>query len=216
MSAGTRPRRGLGMGVGRRPRKLQSAGGAAFQAQVEVRRRVLEALGQAGVGSRVFDAYAGRGDMWRAVWREAEGYVGCDREWYRDGRVMFAADNRRVLRAIDLKPFTVFDLDAWGSPWLPALIIAARRPLERGERIGLAITEGSGLHLRHGGYPDALRLLAGVRGRPAGGARGHAELTSRALCGLMRRMGARVERQWEAEGRSGAQMRYLGVVVVGV
>jgi hypothetical protein len=29
---------------------------------------------------------------------------------------MFCANNRRVIRAIDLAPFSIFDLDSYGSP----------------------------------------------------------------------------------------------------
>ncbi len=164
----------------------------------------------------VFDAFAGSGEMFRQVWHQAAGYVGCDTTWYRDERRVFVADNRRVLRAIDLAPFNVFDLDSYGSPWEQAIIIAARRPVQRGERIGLVLTEGSGLKLKLGGYPAALRLLAGLRGAPAGGARGQDELTDRAIAGLCRRMGAQVLRRWQARGKTGAGVRYIGLVIEGV
>jgi hypothetical protein len=65
--------------------------------------------------------------MWTHVWREAAGYVGCDLKWFADERCCYVADNRRVLRCADLSSFTCFDLDAYGSPWEQALIVAARR-----------------------------------------------------------------------------------------
>jgi hypothetical protein len=94
--------------------------------KAEIRRLVLEAVGP---GSRVFDAFAGTGQMFAKAWKGAGGYVGCDMRFVRDDRTAFVADNRRVLRAIDLAPFNVFDLDAYGSPWEQVLIIAARRPV---------------------------------------------------------------------------------------
>jgi hypothetical protein len=45
---------------------------------------------------------------------------------------MFCADNTRVLRAIDLSRFSIFDFDAYGSPWVQAVILADRRRVARG------------------------------------------------------------------------------------
>jgi hypothetical protein len=84
-------------------------------AKAEIRQHVLDAIG-AGEAS-VFDAYGGAGELYRAVWHKAARYVGCDMTWFRDKRTMFVADNRRVMRAIDLGQFNVFDLDAFGSPY---------------------------------------------------------------------------------------------------
>jgi hypothetical protein len=187
--------------------------GAATKAKAEIRRRVMVAIG--AERAVVFDAFAGDGAMHRAVWHQAAGYVGCDLKWYRDDREAFVADNRRVLRAINLVPFTIFDLDAWGSPWEQAVIVAARRPVAPGELVGLVLTEGSGLRLRMGGYPAALRLLAGVRQGATGGARSHEELTGRAIAGLCRRMQVRPVRRWQASRPGGAMMQYIGLVLEG-
>lgn len=186
---------------------------AAEKAKAKVRNLVLDAIG--AESAVVFDAFAGDGAMWRAAWRRAARYVACDLRWYQDERLAFVADNRRVLRAVDLVPFTIFDLDSYGSPWEQALIIAARRPVKAGELVGLVLTEGSGMRLRMGGYPSALRLLAGVTTRAAGGARSHGELTDRALVGLARRMRCRMLRRWQADRAGGAMMQYLGVVLEG-
>ena len=61
----------------------------------------------------VFDAFAGEGQMFKAVWCQAARYVGCDKDaWYpQDERMAFAkCDNRRVLRAVDLRGYNIFDL----------------------------------------------------------------------------------------------------------
>jgi hypothetical protein len=184
----------------------------AEKAKAGIRQRVLDEMLQ----PRVFDAFAGSGTMWRAVWREADSYVGCDTTWYRDERIVFVADNCRVLRAIDLSAFNLFDLDAYGSPWEQALIIAARRPVAPGERLGLVMTEGSALNLKLGGYPAALRLLCGLQGLPAGGARGRHELLERAIAGLCRRMCVSVIRRWQAERKAGAGVIYIGLVLEGL
>lgn len=185
---------------------------SAEKAKAGLRRRVLDEMPDANV----FDAFAGDGTMWRAVWHEADSYVGCDTTWYRDERSVFVADNCRVLRAIDLSGFNVFDLDAYGSPWEQAVIIAARRPVAPGERLGLVLTEGSALKLKLGGYPAALRFICGLQGAPAGGARGRHELIDRAIGGLCRKMRVRVLRRWQAEGKTGASVVYIGLVLEGL
>src|SRR5690554_6431354 len=100
---------------------------ASVGAKVILRRRVLDAVGR---DARVFDAFAGAGEMYQAIWCEAAGYAGCDQRWYRDERLCWVADNRRVLRTVDLSAYSIFDLDACGSPWEQAVIVAARRKVE--------------------------------------------------------------------------------------
>lgn len=188
---------------------------AGWKAKVEIRRRVLEAL--TPEKAHVFDAFAGPGLMFTEVWSRAAGYVGCDERWHADDRCCFVADNRRVLRCIDLAPFTCFDLDAYGSPWEQAIIIAARRPrMKAGERLGLVLTEGTSLYTRFSSIPKAMRQAAGLLPSVALGAgRLHDELITRALRGVVRRMNGRIVQQWGALGTSGAQMRYLGAVIEG-
>ena len=132
-------------------------------AKVSMRRNVLDAIGRDR--ARVFDAYAGPGAMYDGAWYEAAQYTGCDEEWFRDARRVFVADNQVVLRALDLDAFNIFDLDAFGSPWECATIIAARRKVQPGEaRQALCLTDGSGLRLKLSGVPHALARLAGVGG----------------------------------------------------
>lgn len=193
---------------------------SGWKAKVEIRQRVLEQLGPAQC--RVFDAFAGAGLMWSAVWRQAATYVGCDERWHQDDRCCFAADNRRVLRCLDLSAFNCFDFDAFGSPWEQAIILAVRRPpLRRGERLGLVLTEGTSLKTalssERAGLPAALRQAAGLtRTADVGGGRLHDELIARALAGVVRRMNGQVVKQWRAIGTTGAKMRYVGVVVEGM
>lgn len=185
-------------------------------AKVDIRERVLEAL--TPEGTIVFDAFAGTGVMWSAVWRRAAGYVGCDEEWSRDERCCYVADNRRVLRCIDLGAFTCFDLDSYGSPWEQALIIAARRrPMNPGERLALVITEGSYLRMRFSKVPRAMRQAAGVM--PAvefGAGHMHDALIARAVYGIARRMRGRVIREWRAVGVTSSHVHYVAVILEGL
>ncbi|MDP3767758.1 MAG: hypothetical protein Q8S13_07065 [Dehalococcoidia bacterium] len=186
-----------------------------WKAKVQIREHVMAELG--AERTIVFDAFAGAGIMWREVWSRAAGYVGCDERWHNDERRCFVADNRRVLRCIDLAPFTIFDADAYGSPWEALLIIAARRKIQPGERIALVLTEGTSLKTRWGSQlPNALSEAAGLtRAAARGAGRVHDEIIGRALAGVVDRMGGRIVRQWRAMGTTTAAVRYLGVVLEG-
>ncbi len=180
-------------------------------AKVDIRRRVMSEIGEA----RVFDAFASAGEMYSAVWKDAKSYTGCDQKYARDGRLMFVADNRRVMRAIDLKTFNLFDLDSYGSPWEQAIILADRRRLAPGEKIGLVLTEGSGLSFSVNLIPVAIRTLAGIRQGTVGMLKKQDAVIDRTLNGLCRRMSCTIEKRWQADGKTGAKMRYIGLVLKG-
>jgi hypothetical protein len=182
-------------------------------AKIEIRRHILTELGGE---ARVFDAFAGAGHMYRAVWREAACYSGCDKRYFADGRRMFAADNRRVLRSIDLSAFNVFDLDAYGSPWEQALIIAERRKAAPAERIAFALTEGDGLSYKGNIVPAAVSQLIGLEnGKTPALCRRRDEVVQRLLLALADRMGARMTRCWAACNMQGMAVWYLGAVFSG-
>jgi hypothetical protein len=185
---------------------------ASKPAKIGLRSHVLEAVGR---DAAVFDAFAGAGEMYRGIWYVARAYVGCDLEWHRDGRLAYVADNRRVMRCIDLTQFAIFDFDAHGSPWEQAVILAARRPVAPGERIGLVITEGSGLNLKTGKLGNALGQLIGMTVRVDGMMRWQDEILTRAINAIARRMKCDVELRWQAKGKTGAAVVYAGVVLRG-
>ncbi len=180
--------------------------------KIALRRQLLAAI----PGARVFDAFAGAGKMHRAVWHEASAYVGCDLKWYRDDRHVYVAKNQRVLRAIDLAEYNLFDFDAYGSPWEQVTILAARRRLQPGERLGLALTDGSGLKLKMGQCPKALAALCLLdKDKIPGINRLHEILIDKALGEVCRRMGGRIVEQWHQERTGKTEMRYLAVVIEG-
>jgi len=186
---------------------------SGWRAKVAIRTHVLEAL--TPERANVFDAFAGTGLMWREVWHRAAAYTGCDERWHSDTRCCFVADNRRVLRAIDLAPFTCFDLDAYGSPWEQAIIIAARRPpLVPGDRLGLVLTEGTSIKSTLGAATGAMMQAAGLaRNHVRGATRLHDEIIQRAVQGIAARMGGKIVKHWQATGLTGARMRYVGLVI---
>lgn len=186
----------------------------AFAAKVDIRRRVFNEVASQG-DVMVFDAFAGSGEMYSAVWKDAKLYSGCDLKRQSDGRRMFVADNRRVLRAVSLSAFNLFDLDAYGSPWEQAIIIADRRHVEAGELFGLVITEGNGFAYKSNVVPIAIAELTGIRRGLVGMSKKQDAIIDRAINGLARRMSCTVVKQWRADGRTGASMRYIGLVLKG-
>lgn len=188
---------------------------ASLPDKVELRRLVLDAIGKDH--AHVFDAFAGAGQMWVRVWKDAARYIGCDRRFFLDDRerLCYVGDNRRVLRAIDLTRFNVFDLDAYGAPWEQALIIAKRRHVSKGERIGFVLTEGSGLALKQQIVPLALRQLAGLEGVPRGVSRMADVLLDGAVAGMAKHMRCQVVKRWQAERKAGTAMKYVGLVMEG-
>lgn len=186
---------------------------ASEEAKAKIRRNVLDVV---GASAHVFDAFAGTGEMYRRVWHAAAGYVGCDKNWTRgEGRAVFVADNVRVMRAIDLSRFAIFDLDAFGSPWEQAIIVAARRRIAPGERLGLILTDGGLNTLKMGGQPIAFAELTGMRVRTEGMGRAQGFMIDRAIAELGRRMKAKVIKRWDARGNSLGWVRYVGLVFEG-
>jgi hypothetical protein len=171
-------------------------------AKIELRRRILAEISEQGEVA-VFDAFAGAGTMYEAVWKDAARYCGCDQEFYRDGPLAYVADNRRLLRCINLGEYNLFDLDAYGSPWQQAAIIASRRRHKSGEKIGMVMTEGTGLKIKLGQIPKiklgqipkALASLARVQGPVEGAFRYQSELIDQAIRALADRMNAQISRR---------------------
>lgn len=183
----------------------------AIRDKIDIRRRVLSAI-----NGTVLDAYAGTGEMYKAVWSRAEGYVGCDEQWFNDDRMMYACDCRRLMRAISLQPFSIFDFDSYGSPWEAVMILTARRRVRQGERLGVVLTEGSGFTLKFGGLPHCLALLAGFGTlRVPGAIRSRKDIAMRAIHGMADRLHCRIEHLWRAERSKQSAMQYIGVVLVG-
>jgi hypothetical protein len=184
----------------------------AEAAKIAIRSNVLNHLGSE---ASVFDAFAGTGVMYRAVWHRAAHYVGCDQRWVRDGRLAYVCDNRRVLRAIDLSKFSIFDFDAYGAPFEQAIIVADRRPVKAGELIGLTITDGAGAAFIGNVIPGSVALLAGLKPGMVGLLRRRDEVLDRVIAGLAKRMRCDVVKRWQAKGKTGASVRYIGLVLRG-
>jgi hypothetical protein len=189
---------------------------AANTAKIRIRENVLQMLGEQQ--SHVFDAFAGEGTMYRGVWNRAASYIGCDKGEFDDGRLAFAKlDTHRVLRAVDLSRWNLFDIDHHGSPWEAAYIIARRRPrLEPGELLGVILTEGTGLKMNMGGVSKALATMAKIRVQMPGMGAARGEIIDRALIELGRMMNGEIVKRWQANSGKGSRVAYIGLVFKGI
>ena len=186
---------------------------AAVRAKAAVRQDILDRIG--AENARVFDAYCGDGMMYREVWHKAAVCVGCDEEFYNDDRIAFNADNRRVMRAIDLQEFNIFDMDSYGSPWEQLFILGFRRRVKPGEQIAIILTEGQGMKLKLGGMSRPLSKLAGVHLWMDGLAKVQKELIDRALLRVSKMMDATLVYRKQGSDPQGSTMHYIGVIMVG-
>lgn len=191
---------------------------SAVDAKSELRSRVLARVKPA----RVLDAFCGPdGEMFDRVWHGASSYTGIDEKWsLKDERRRFVGDNMRVLRAIDLSAFNVFDLDAFGSPWAQAIVIADRRAWKRGERGAIVITDGTTIRMRMGGIPSPMAELLSIRTHSGMAPGGNKESLVRTTLRAWAKR-ARVEciAEWQAVSGKGAvgnvPMIYMGMVFEG-
>lgn len=204
----------LGKDLGLRGHGSTESHAKARNAKCSMRRSILHAIGP-GQAS-VLDLYSGSGGMWRDVWHQATRYVGCDTQWFPLGEhPAYVADNRRLLRAIDLGGFNVADFDAHGSPWEQVVIFAARRRLAPGEVFGIVLTDGSMMRAKLGRVERNLAALAGVDVHLPGAHRQWQMLTRIALTEIARRMGGTMERMWAVEYNLPSGMLYSAAVFRG-
>jgi hypothetical protein len=190
---------------------------AALQAKIAIRENVLAAIEPER--AVVFDAFAGEGQLHTRVWSKARRYVGCDFNWYRDGRELYVGDSRNVMRAIDLSQFNIFDFDSHGSPWEHVVILCARRPVTPGERLGIVVTEGSRVDIQYGHLSTGLAELVGAGGKakPTGMAREkiYNQLIDRAVQATARRLNCTIVDRWEARPATTRLVSYVGLVLEG-
>lgn len=181
--------------------------------KVELRQRVLEHVKPA----RVLDCFCGEGAMRDAVWKAAAHYTGIDQNFTWPPRFRrFVGDNRRILRALDLSAFNVFDLDAFGSPWHVALIIAHRRRWAPGELGAIVFTDGSGMNTRFGAMSHDIVALIGAKcGVPS--AKAHEHLHPMLIRAWARRAGVKLARILSSSSSSspagGSQAMYYSAAL---
>jgi len=158
--------------------------------------------------------------MKRLAYHDADRWLGIDTDRTTEGTVH--CDSRRVLRAMELAPYTVFDVDTHGVPWHWVWLVSQRRKLRSGESIGVAVTHGRAggpaqmeANLFRAGYSqqmlDALGLHWGYS--PTAFQNDQAVFLFRKLVEAW--FGAKIGRVWEGLGgaRGDGSTRYFSAVI---
>lgn len=193
---------------------------SAPELKAELRRRLVTELG--GIAeARVLETHAGPGVMRLAAYKGVADWLGVDSDPASPDSIH--ADNRLVLRAIDLGRFNLFDVDAFGSPWEQLWIVSMRREIKRGEQLGIALTSGTqggqammSPTLKSAGWSQ--QMLTAVNTDPNqpqrvfAGERGAVALAQRLI--LVWFSGCEVVRFWSARSPSGVAW-YFGAVLRG-
>jgi hypothetical protein len=185
---------------------------SAIGAKFELRTNVLEYVRP----SHVFDAYCGHdGEMYKAVWREADSYLGCDTDYVMwDPRHRMVCDNLIALRALDLQRFNVFDCDAFSEPWPVAFLIAARRTWKSGEMGAIVLTNGFSIGARF--YrPTSLEWQNATGLASQNGLSDQRIVHDVCVNEWIERSGVRVLKRWIARGMGTSQMLYDSIVFEG-
>ena len=108
----------------------------------------------------VLDCFAGLGDIYKQCYANCE-YTGLDRRIiskYHEN--LIEIDNIKFLRSENLDKFTIFDLDAFGTPWHQFGIILHRRTSEQAFLI--FCTDGILLKAKFSELPKGLKKYANI------------------------------------------------------
>lgn len=183
---------------------------AKTQAKRDIREFTLHNIRSA----HVLEVYCGGGEMYRDIWREADSYTGVDNKKYFDERHTICGDAEKVVSAIDLGSFNVFDIDAYGSPYEVLDIITNRIRASEHKKIGFVITDGIEMDLKLGRICKGLRLLTGINMHIVKRAHViHDDLISSVIARVSERLQMKVDAVKIARGKTGASMRYYAFLL---
>lgn len=183
--------------------------------KTEIRRWVLDVVRPA----RVLDVFAGlAGELHRKVWCAADDYLGIDERWSpNDGRRRLFGDAYELLRAIDLQPWNIFDIDCYGEPWRALLTIGDRRRWAHGERGAIVCTNSTlrqKMNYASHAQVQASGLIDRRLGRTTVGQRD--AMRDLAFARWASSSGLEIEQMRMARFTARSGMEYLGLVVRGV
>ena len=117
------------------------------------------------------------------------------------------------MRMLDLAAFNVFDFDSYGCPGTDH-DPGGSSPMAKGERIGLVPTGGAVSTC----CTVASRTAApsDQRARFIAGAGFRRDVIEQAIGEIARRLGGRITQRWETVGKTGAKIRYIGLILEAV
>jgi hypothetical protein len=109
--------------------------------KLQLRWKMLHRLG--GVNGRhVFESHAGHGVMYDGCYQGADSVFRCEIRQECEGPGIYYMPAQWAVRAVDLQPYTIFDIDPYRNPWEIVWVISQRRKFKKGEKIGFVVTDG--------------------------------------------------------------------------
>lgn len=127
---------------------------AKTNAKREIREHILSVVGS---DASVLEVFCGAGEMYKSVWYKAKDYLGIDKVKFFDDRRTICGDALKAVTKIDHKEFSIFDIDAYGSPYEILTVLLPKIAPDH-KNIGFCITDGIAMDLKLG------RISRGIRG----------------------------------------------------
>lgn len=161
--------------------------------------------------SSVLECFCGKGEMFKAVWKDAHYYEGIDIEAQNDNRIVHQGDCALILKKINIEKFDVFDIDAYGSPYECLQIIVQKiKKIKKSKMYHFFITDGIEIDLRMGKIENFFGLLAGLKFKKLNNAHLlHDYFINKIIKNLCVDMGAELINSKIAKGKTGSGMRYF-------
>lgn len=156
----------------------------------------------------ILEVFCGAGEMYNSVWSDADKYTGIDIVKYFDKRNTICGDAFKAVSSIDLTGFNVFDIDAYGSPYLILDKVIERIDKTINE-FYFIITDGSAMDLRLGRICHGMRRMTNIDFHVAKRAASiHEDLIKEVIKNIEERLNGVMSEFSIARGKTGAAMRY--------
>ena len=163
----------------------------------------------------VLEVFCGNGEMYGSVWNKCESYTGIDIVKYFDERNTICGDAVKAVTSIDLSAYSIFDIDAYGSPYTILDIITSR--IQTGKEYGFIITDGTQMDLKLGRICKGIRSLSRIDFHIAKRAHKiHDDIISDIIETLEARLKGKVKNFIIANGKTGAAMKYYAFTIIPV
>lgn len=159
----------------------------------------------------VLDVFCGSGEMFNSVWKNAQIYQGIDNKITTHNKNVLIGDYLDCLRTIRVSDFSIFDIDAYGSPYkaLNYIIDSLKSCGIKFEKIAFVITDGIEIDMRMGNFESAFAKLANINLRHIKGANNlHDFFIKKLISNIAKETNTKIISTAFTKGITGAGMRY--------
>lgn len=182
---------------------------AKTNAKKELRMSVIENI----PSPKVLEVFCGDGEMYRAVWKDAEKYTGIDKIKFFDERHTICGDAEKAIRLVGVNDYNIYDIDAYGSPYEILDYIVSKIDQEN-KKIGFVITDGVNMDLKLGRVCKGLRRFIGYDFHIAKRANVlHDDFIKIVIDKIAEKLKGKIENLLIAQGVTGSSMRYYSFVI---